>query len=514
MPVTFDATSLKIPNAHGARLILPPYRQWPALLSENCSRAKPHGFTIAGIPVVEYRDMVRASCGASPNQPIVATGHQPDFIHCGVWAKSVMAQRLVRDTSAQGIQFWIDYDQIKQSHLTVPHVVGDHVESADIPWVSIPSPEQYDQAPVLSSPALQNRMTQFQTLYSQFDQSLLPKWFDGLQARTGCTNWVEQHTGAMNEVNRGFGITLDQQMAGRQDYALFFTHLMQDAPRFADIYNSALDSYRRRYEIHSHEHPIPDLQITPERIELPIWIVDGLSRRHRLFVTPDNHRLEIWADDIRVGAMNLRAIQSLRQASTELNSVLAPYILRPRAVTFTLWTRMFLCDFFIHGIGGAQYDQITDDIIRRYFGVEPPAYACASASWWLNLPRFEVTGDDKSQLEQELRTLEHHPEEAIQDTDPNFALVQRKQTLIVESHRLHEQSPDDHARRSEVFAEIHQINQQLSQLIADQRQDCSRRLIELERRLASNRLANSREYFFCLFPPDSLHELQSDLHSS
>ena len=35
----------------------------------------------------------------------------------------------------------------------------------------------------------------------------------------------------------------------------------------------------------------------------------------------------------------------------------------------TLWARLLLCDLFIHGIGGAQYDRVTDLIVENYFGV-------------------------------------------------------------------------------------------------------------------------------------------------
>ena len=51
--------------------------------------------------------------------------------------------------------------------------------------------------------------------------------------------------------------------------------------------------------------------------------------------------------------------------------------LRPRALTLTLFARLCLGDFFIHGIGGGKYDEVTDAIIRDYFGVEPPAYPSA-----------------------------------------------------------------------------------------------------------------------------------------
>ena len=53
---------------------------------------------------------------------------------------------------------------------------------------------------------------------------------------------------------------------------------------------------------------------------------------------------------------------------------------RSRALTNTLYARLFLCDLFIHGIGGGKYDEVTDDMIRRYYGIEPPEYLVLSAT--------------------------------------------------------------------------------------------------------------------------------------
>ena len=39
--------------------------------------------------------------------------------------------------------------------------------------------------------------------------------------------------------------------------------------------------------------------------------------------------------------------------------------LRPRALTLTLFARLCVADFFIHGIGGGKYDEVTDRIIRE-----------------------------------------------------------------------------------------------------------------------------------------------------
>ena len=42
--------------------------------------------------------------------------------------------------------------------------------------------------------------------------------------------------------------------------------------------------------------------------------------------------------------------------------------------------RLVLGDLFLHGIGGAKYDQLTDAMIARFFGLEPPGFMVLSAT--------------------------------------------------------------------------------------------------------------------------------------
>ena len=51
-------------------------------------------------------------------------------------------------------------------------------------------------------------------------------------------------------------------------------------------------------------------------------------------------------------------------------------------------------DLFIHGIGGGRYDRVTDGVIRRFYGVEPPAFAVASMTMYLPLGAHVVTEEE------------------------------------------------------------------------------------------------------------------------
>ena len=65
--------------------------------------------------------------------------------------------------------------------------------------------------------------------------------------------------------------------------------------------------------------------------------------------------------------------------------------LRTRALTTTLFSRFLLGDLFIHGIGGAKYDELGDEIARRFFGIEPPGFLTVSMTLWLGLPSDAAT---------------------------------------------------------------------------------------------------------------------------
>src|SRR5205085_9668892 len=62
------------------------------------------------------------------------------------------------------------------------------------------------------------------------------------------------------------------------------------------------------------------------------------------------------------------------------------YKLRPRAVTLTMFVRLYLADLFVHGIGGGKYDELTDAIVASFFRVTPPAYAVVTGTLRLPFP--------------------------------------------------------------------------------------------------------------------------------
>ena len=96
--------------------------------------------------------------------------------------------------------------------------------------------------------------------------------------------------------------------------------------------------------------------------------------------------------------------------------------LRTRALTTTMFSRFLLGDLFIHGIGGAKYDELGDEIARRFFGIEPPGFLTVSMTLWLGLPSDPATPADLAAVE---RRLARPP---IQSRPPFVRTVHRGNT--------------------------------------------------------------------------------------
>jgi hypothetical protein len=162
-------------------------------------------------------------------------------------------------------------------------------------------------------------------------------------------------------------------------YLAYAHHLLADAPRVAAAYNGVLGEYRRQSNKRSTTRPMPDLHLAPGRIEVPFWLDDlAKGQRQRACVRADGQK---WALRIKDDQFLLDPRRG-PDAAEALGAFLAAQGARlsPRALTLTLFARLLICDQFVHGIGGARYDQITDGLIVKLFGIEPPAFAVATAT--------------------------------------------------------------------------------------------------------------------------------------
>ena len=110
--------------------------------------------------------------------------------------------------------------------------------------------------------------------------------------------------------------------------------------------------------------------------------------------------------------------------------------MRSRALTNTLYARLFVADLFIHGIGGGKYDELTDAIIHRYYGFEPPRFMVLSATLLLPLPRSPARPEHCQRLARELRDLHWNPQRHLADGDATAAELARQKRAWIERQPL------------------------------------------------------------------------------
>jgi hypothetical protein len=290
----------------------------------------------------------------------------------------------------------------------------------------------------------------------------------------------------------------------------FVAHLLKNLPQFVTAYNEALAAYRHGHRIRNHAHPVPNLATDGPWQEAPLW----------LWSTEDQRRCPAWVrgqgDCVVVsdrrgfeGALPTGA-RNLDEAVAELARwEAAGHKLRSRALLTTMFARLVLADLFIHGIGGAKYDEATDAISRKFFGAAPSPFATLSGT--LHLPIHHPAGDeaDLRRLRQELRELRFHPESRLRldAVDGTNRAVAAAAVADKRSWISIPKTPENAANRHRA---IEAANFSLQAVLDPERRRIEAELALQTARARASRILNSREFAFCLYPRDLLEQFLLD----
>jgi hypothetical protein len=460
---------LRAPSGDGEVLAVPGFADVPRLVEENRRTLDRADVVIGGLPLRELRALARrevlglcesppvATGGLSADAPLLLAGHQPELSHPGVWVKNFALHGLARKLKVLSLHLIVDNDTLKSTSLRFPVFRGPkaHVESVAFDRLNGAAP--YEDRQVIDAEMFRAFPDRAAPLWANWGyEPLLPKVWKATgsigEAFTSMRFRCERDWGCWNvelTVSR-----LSQTAA----FAHFARHILRDLPRFREAYNAAIRAYRQANHIRSDNHPAPELA----EGEAPFWVRTASGRRER--ATP--------ASDVRN--------------------------LRPRALTLTLFARVCLGDFFIHGIGGGKYDEVTDAIIRDYFGIDPPAYQVLSATLHLPLPTFPATTDDLKRAERLVRDLHWNPQRHL---TPGVAteLVERKAALAAA-----EPPYADHAAMKAWFREVSALTEALRPFVADQVPTAEAELARIRAEVSANGVLRRRDYAWVLYPEATL----------
>jgi hypothetical protein len=132
----------------------------------------------------------------------------------------------------------------------------------------------------------------------------------------------------------------------------FLAFVLGDPIRFANCYNQAVAEQMHGRRRGSNAVRALSIEYQEKRTELPFWFVRPDGRRTDLQVnTKPEASVELVADDSELGRLPTGAPQETAQRLAQLQERTG-WTIRPKAVCLTLFIRLYLADWFIHGVGG------------------------------------------------------------------------------------------------------------------------------------------------------------------
>ncbi|MDA3937335.1 MAG: hypothetical protein PF636_10890 [Actinomycetota bacterium] len=506
-------------------LTRPPYDEWADITDANARLSETWDFAVAGVSAAEFRTTARLEAAEAASvfssrlrvpvrslpsevDRVVVTGHQPELYHPGVWVKDFLLQRVADKSSAVAIDLVVDTDSFVDVSLRVPSL--EPVVTAVSHSLAIgESGRCFATTSVPDDAALSEFCDRGASTLSA-----LPATAPGRHFAQFCThlhgaaadahNLAELVTFARRRFEASAGsdyLELPVSVLSRLSaFARYSFDIMRSAERFARSYNNELSSYRAIHKTRSAAQPFPDLGVTDAGFEIPFWYVGEASRRP-LFVVPLADGLELLAEDER-----LVVLPNDPEVAISLLLDL-PGIVAPKAIALTLYSRMFLADMFIHGVGGGRYDRIADGVIRRFYAQEPPVFTVASMTMYLPLGAAMVGDEDVTRAEQKLHRFEHNPDEALDGIECE-SLIEREAvgSLSREKTTLVARIAQPDADRKTLGIRIREINRQLRELLAPVAEELRADLEKLKSERDATEILTDRTYPFCLWDPSEIRD--------
>ena len=537
----WQRTRIRVPREDGATLAIPALSQATRLAEENAATLAATEACILDRPVCELRDQARqevfeAACDfterLSGENPVgdarggfIITGHQPELFHPGVWVKNLAATEIARRCGVTGLNLVVDNDLQNSTRIRVP------AGSRDRPRLEFVAFDRPQPARPWEDSRIEDGNS-FAAFGDQVTQRLEPWDFRPILADW----WADAVAHAHNSDNPGKCLTAPRlrleralgfgnlelpisELSTIPSFSLFAVHILSRIDRFHSVYNQTLAEYRKVNRIRSRTHPVPELVETGGLFEAPFWIWRrGESQRQRVFVQHDGNTVRVF-DRPDADTFVLDFPRETADPGAVLQRLDADVRFRPRALTTTLFARLFLADLFVHGIGGSKYDEMTNRILLRFYGVTPPGYLTLSTT--ARLPTaapFDETEADLSRIRCQQRELMHNPQRFVDSTNSDVsALIAEKKQLIAD------QQAADGQRRQGIrpavgsrsgltrYRRFPEINRQLAGFARRSLMDLRVEESLIRDRLAANTILNSREFPFWLYPQERIQRMVDDL---
>ena len=517
----------RAPAVDGGLLEQPPLAEAPAVARRNADALSGWSHDFQGRDAQRLRAMARAQVlaeartfheemgldsPADPVQgsPLIATGHQPELFHPGVWVKNFAVASLSRAVSGTGLSIIVDNDVPKAPSIRVPQPVDGELTAPPLAFDDWIRDVPYEDLNVHNRELFESfEARTLERLDGLVPDPLIRSYWPKVLESNERVGWAFSRARHATEVEWGVRNweVPQSRLCRTEAFHWFASHLLAHLPRFQAVHNAALDEYRELYGIRSTHHPVPALGRQGEWLEAPFWVWrQSEPRRKPLLARTIGDRTEL-----RIGgegdAFLELPLSENREACCAVDSLATleskGIRLRTRALTTTMFARLLLGDLFLHGIGGAKYDELGDVVARRFFGFEPPTYLTLSLTSWLGLPQPEVAPEDYRRALWEIRDVHYNPDRSLPDgleSDPEVARWLALKAELIGAPQGTQKERLDRYRR------FREVGQALRAHVERERSDRLERKAYVSRELRNRIVARSREFASVLHSESRLRE--------
>jgi len=344
----------------------PPAEQWAARLLDHARKQ----------PRPDAADF-RRELGLATDRPVVMSGHQATIWHAGILAKALAAEAVADATRSQSVWIVVDQDTEVAAELRHPFRRADN--SWDVATIRLRSDA--------GGPPHDNAAC---TLPARRPPDVSPRLPGGVPESVGAgvarvLQALARHTDASNAAHQAALATRDLISDVMPPPRMVFASALASTSLFRSMVDQmareperAVLAYNRAVARRPHAGIAPlkfdDVQAV---YELPLWGIE-----------PGRARRRIYAHDI--GAID-------------------PTSLAPRALLMTGILRWAGCDLFVHGLGGGQYDPITEEWLGEWLGASLAPAVVASADLRLPIQTRTASIEELARARWRLHRARHDP---------------------------------------------------------------------------------------------------------
>jgi hypothetical protein len=506
---------LRAPQGDGEILAHPPLTAAADLVALNRAIFAESRIEIDGVPLSELRRRAAAEAARAaqrflgltvsdaPPPALFLVGHQPELFHPGVWVKNFALYGLARRHGAVPLGLLVDNDTAKATTVRVPVWDADpeKVHLASVPLDHFSAEVPYEERTVADEAffaSFPDRLTE--VTHNWPYRPLAPEVWDEVKRQVHAP-LGERLAAGRRMLERRWGcenleVPLSHLCAGTS-FLHFVRGILSDLPAFAATYNECVRAYRKRHDVRSRNHPVPDLARDGDWHEAPFWALRaGGHRRARLFARRQGDRVQLRAGSEEWGDWPVGGpVTAWRELEFTGRKV------RTRALTTTLFARLLLADVFIHGIGGGKYDELTDEIVRLYFRLPPPGFLVLTVTLRLPLPRFPATPDDLRLAQRFVRDRYWNPQRYLSAQSTNDPAVR---SIVAERSALASSGPVGQPARRDRYTQFRELAKRLRPLVGEDLRGAVKRRDRVEQEVAANEVLGRRDFAFCLFPEEKI----------